>query len=481
ATVSSTTTKTYTYTFDGWYTASSGGTKVITNTGALVASVSGYTNSSSQWIATSGVTLYAHWTAGTNQTLPTITQTDSTNGNGNCYWSSTNSTTGGQTYTSGATISGTSVSSGATLYGVCKFPVKITFAGTGVSSVKVCKTTGNCSGTNLLGAVSSSGGSVSNLLYGTTYYLYPTFSSNNELNNWKKTSAKGALAGTTTQNTTSTTANPSLTIGTTSTTGSVGITITGKSSCTSTTFSGYMQDITTTTVTSACDGSSGTMTDKRDSKTYTVKKINGQLWMTQNLRYLGDTGSASKTMTIGNNNSNVANNSITLYSLNKSNAGDFNVYSSHCESNDYNGYDYACVYDSGSTSIGVWYNYYAASGGTISTNSNNTAAASDICPKNWHLPTGPNTTANKDFNKLVGNTTSGYQNPTTGLTAFSAVAGGIYVNGALSTGYGEWWSATANGTTNRYRLLYNSSDGQFHGSGAMPRYVGISVRCVRSS
>ena len=53
------------YTFNGWYTARSGGTKVADNAGNLVASVSGYTNSSKQWIRTSDTTLYAQWSAKT--------------------------------------------------------------------------------------------------------------------------------------------------------------------------------------------------------------------------------------------------------------------------------------------------------------------------------------------------------------------------------------------------------------------------------
>ena len=104
------------------------------------------------------------------------------------------------------------------------------------------------------------------------------------------------------------------------------------------------------------------------------------------------------------------------------------------------------------------------------------------CPKNWHLPTGPSTTINTDYNKLVGNTTSGWQNPTAGLTAFDAVAGGYYANGSFNpTGYGDWWSATANGTAYRYDLNYDSSNGQFSGNVLNYRYLGLFVRCVRSS
>ena len=50
------------YTFNGWYTAASGGTKVINANGTLVASVSGWTDSSGKWLITADSTLYAQYT-----------------------------------------------------------------------------------------------------------------------------------------------------------------------------------------------------------------------------------------------------------------------------------------------------------------------------------------------------------------------------------------------------------------------------------
>ncbi len=50
------------YIFDGWYTATSEGTKIFNKNGTLVSSVSGYSDSSSKWIKYDGnVTLYARW------------------------------------------------------------------------------------------------------------------------------------------------------------------------------------------------------------------------------------------------------------------------------------------------------------------------------------------------------------------------------------------------------------------------------------
>ncbi|MCL2083363.1 MAG: InlB B-repeat-containing protein, partial [Oscillospiraceae bacterium] len=51
------------YAFDGYWTSSSGGNRVISSAGGLVANVSGYTNAARQWIkTTTPTTLYARWT-----------------------------------------------------------------------------------------------------------------------------------------------------------------------------------------------------------------------------------------------------------------------------------------------------------------------------------------------------------------------------------------------------------------------------------
>ena len=52
------------YTFNGWYTASSGGSRVI-NGSTVVASISGWTDADKKWQRTADSTLYAHCTANT--------------------------------------------------------------------------------------------------------------------------------------------------------------------------------------------------------------------------------------------------------------------------------------------------------------------------------------------------------------------------------------------------------------------------------
>ncbi len=94
----SATSATSTWTFTGWWTASSGGTKVIGTDGKLIANVSGYTNASKQWIKDGGATLYARWSGGTI-TVPTATRTGYT-----CTLPTiTNPPTADKTYTASCT------------------------------------------------------------------------------------------------------------------------------------------------------------------------------------------------------------------------------------------------------------------------------------------------------------------------------------------------------------------------------------------
>ena len=204
--------------------------------------------------------------------------------------------------------------------------------------------------------------------------------------------------------------------------------------------------------------------DARDGNDYTVRYINGECWMTQNLRLTGGAGVFALNGTLSN---------VSSYVMPAESTSNFSATT---------GYDADGHTCSADKNTGCWYNYYSATAGTVSGDSNTTAATSDICPKNWHLPSGPNTTAGTDFNTLVGNTTSGWQDPTAGLTAFGAVTGGNYNNSSLiNIGYGYWWSATDYDAVDRYYLYYNGSDGQFRSSGDIIRSLGFFVRCVRSA
>ena len=181
-------------------------------------------------------------------------------------------------------------------------------------------------------------------------------------------------------------------------------------------------------------------TDTRDSNIYTVRYINGACWMTQNLGLSG-----GRTLTSADSN-------VTR---------DWSFPSNNLTS----GSSYTAAYStiSSNTSYGGYYNYCAASAGTVCSSSSEQDATQDICPKGWRLPT---------YSEMYGITSY--------ASAFSPVYSGYYRSGSLhstgSTGY--WWSAAAYTGSYQYILRY---DGSLHNSVYSYKSNGYSVRCIRSS
>ena len=208
----------------------------------------------------------------------------------------------------------------------------------------------------------------------------------------------------------------------------------------------YIQDLTLSDCQSRASDAAFTVTDRRDDNDYTVRYINGACWMTQNLRLSGG-------QTLTSEESNIVgswefpNNSLTLGN-------------SHTEArsilSDNPNPDTALEY-------GGYYNYCAASAGTVCNDTTEQDATQDICPRGWRLPTN-----------------SEQSGITSYVSAFSPVYSGYYDNGSLrSTGsYGLWWSATASNSSYQYSLYYNSSS---LGTNGYNKGLGFSVRCIRSN
>ena len=195
-----------------------------------------------------------------------------------------------------------------------------------------------------------------------------------------------------------------------------------------------------------------TLTDARDGSTYTTASINGQCWMTQNLRIMGTVTAA----------------------LSNFSGSDFNIEGGGTLAT---GNSTASTYtepratlSTNSSYPGAYYNYCAASAGTVCTDSNSTDASSDICPSGWRLPT------NAEFGTI--GTSSG---SATNVSAFGASYSGGYLSGTLllTSTYGFWWSSTAYDTAYRYSLYYNV--GKLCSGLYYPRQNGFSIRCVKSS
>ena len=202
-----------------------------------------------------------------------------------------------------------------------------------------------------------------------------------------------------------------------------------------------MQDVTAETCAASAEGETATLIDTRDGSDYTVAKINGNCWMTQNLRLSGGR---------------------TLTSADSNVASSWSFPSTPLAGSSYSSTD-PQVTISSNTSYGGYYNFCAASAGTNCQTSDTVNTTYDICPKGWRLPT---------HNEMNGITSY--------VSAFSPVLSGSYNNGTLSStgSSGFWWSATASIDNRQYRLHYNGSSLD---TSLNYKFFGYSVRCIRSS
>lgn len=203
-----------------------------------------------------------------------------------------------------------------------------------------------------------------------------------------------------------------------------------------------IQEFTLAQCQSLASDANYTVVDSRDGSDYTVRYINGACWMTSNLRLSG-----GRTLTSAD--SNVTRNwSFPSTSLTTGNS-------------------YTAAYStiSSNTSYGGYYNYCAASAGSVCAQTEMDATQS-ICPAGWTLPTGGSNSQQSGI--------TGY------ASAFSPVLSGSYYKGSLdhtgSSGY--WWSATALNRNTQHTLNYNGSSLD---TSVSDKRLGLSVRCIRSS
>ena len=204
-----------------------------------------------------------------------------------------------------------------------------------------------------------------------------------------------------------------------------------------------IQNFTLADCQAQASNSNVTVADMRDNNTYTVRYINGACWMTQNLRLPGGTKLTSA-------DSNVTQD----YTLPSSSTSGFDSYT---VANMYNGTD---------TNYGAYYNYCAASAGTVCLQTEQDATQ-DICPRDWRLPT------HDEQEGIIG---------TSYVSTFSPVLGGYYwYDSPYDVGVvGYWWSATAFDSVNQYYLYYNGR-GLSTGSYSNAKDNGNSVRCIRTT
>ena len=127
-----------------------------------------------------------------------------------------------------------------------------------------------------------------------------------------------------------------------------------------------------------------------------------------------------------------------------------------------------------SKSDGVYYNYYAATAGTISGSSNAATAQYDICPKGWHIPSGTQSTS---MFKAEGITNYA----TASIAPYNFIYNGYsYGNGNLdhtADSVFVWLTDAYNATIRNTIYIYSSSAHPSSGKQVLANY-GVAIRCM---
>ncbi len=237
----------------------------------------------------------------------------------------------------------------------------------------------------------------------------------------------------------------------------------------------YMQDIASLTdverqlvISSMVTGTSYQLRDSRDDTTYSIAKLkDGNIWMQDNLA-LGSTSP----ITLTNSDTNM---SVSSWTLPASTTTGFdgneasytnpaiNTESKNTEVN-------LAMGQSGTGKVGVYYNYCAASAGTICTSSNSSNAQYDICPKGWRMPTGG---SSGEYQTLRNQ----YDSDSVFVATLKTPLSGYFSNSAINQdGSGNFWSSTYVNTLPMYNLNVNTVNTNQQDYSA--RLYGLSVRCV---
>ena len=274
-------------------------------------------------------------------------------------------------------------------------------------------------------------------------------------------------------------------------------------------------------------GDSKTLTDVRDSKEYTVKKLpDGKIWMMQNLT-IGSDG--AKTLTSADTN---IDNNTTYYlppagmqgditsssTLTSNTAANFSTSDDNQAKTQFRTKDSSITNDSDTGYYNFYtatlgYSYYQTSGSGAGISQG--SSTRDICPKGWRLPkttdSGTNVTTTgsaNDFTYLARQySTSGWSGSATGTSGYGyynntdAVKGPMYTsaaaNGNKNAGFsyagvwegtntsasyvgsrGLYWSSSVYNTGYGYSLHFDSSY-VYPQSILYFKNVGYAVRCIQ--
>ena len=208
------------------------------------------------------------------------------------------------------------------------------------------------------------------------------------------------------------------------------------------------------------------LVDNRDNKSYAIAKLkDGNIWMAENL----DLGRTELTTDLTSENTNLTE-TVT--------AATFNSWKKVSGTRTYDTGEFITLDgadETSQTSYGTLYNYYVASAGTISGESNSDDVLYDICPAGWRLPTGG---SSGEFQALYAqyNSYDLMRAPIEDGGAAFTLTGWFFSDvPEYQNVYGYFWSSSRRNNEFTHNLSLTTSDVS---TSSNRRYYGNSVRCV---
>lgn len=232
----------------------------------------------------------------------------------------------------------------------------------------------------------------------------------------------------------------------------------------------YLQNLSST----SCSSTPRTVFDNRDNEAYTIARLDdGNCWMLDDLRL----GSTTLLAPITDANTNMPENSSPLILTQPTRLHDYET-----PEIDLSRVGQSVTnYGSGSGKAGVYYNFCAASAGTVCSASSPQNAIYDICPVGWRLATGGSSGELQALYRTYGSNVSRFN------AAFStALSGWFDANQGNNGTYKEfdsavvYWSSTASNNINKTYILKLTRNSIVQNTGYLENN-GFSVRCLLKS
>lgn len=216
-----------------------------------------------------------------------------------------------------------------------------------------------------------------------------------------------------------------------------------------------------------CPTEATTAIDARDEKEYTIQRLaDGKCWMLDNLRL----NPSDLVTSLSYENTNIAEDSSFVLPSSgfSSSYTDPKIDASREDT-------VQTSFDVGSGKVGIYYNYCAATAGTLCSNNSTAKATYDICPVGWRLPNGVKSTGEyKALYASYGNSPSNLR------TAFAVpLTGYLDASRNAVTNFGSntyIWSNAAYNSNKSYSLSVTTSSVNAEFGGL--RANGFPVRCV---